>query len=146
MGVRATSIEAYRHLVESGGLAKKTAQVYAALYEFGPSTAGELACALEGGVDGRRRAVLSKGSSTNVSAYLNGLRERGVVRELGKKVCDITGREVIEWDVTSQIYPDPMPRETLGARRERRIAELEAEVAVWKQAAFTLRAILEGTS
>lgn len=97
---RETSIEAYNHLKETGVLSKRRFQVYHEVFRNGPITAGE---------------VFKYGDSHNVvkgsvCARLTELREMGLVKEVGERICRLTGKTAILWDVTSRMNPLELPR------------------------------------
>ena len=93
--VRETSIEAYNEIKENGLLSKKRFQVYDILFRLGPMTGAQVS------------NVIKKGNTKNaysetVRNRLTELRNSGVVREVGEVICPITGRRVIQWDVTKK--------------------------------------------
>lgn len=94
MAIRQTSILAYNYIKENGLLSERRQQVYEALFEYGPCTASELFYKMRN---------LRNPSHSNVTTRLGELRDLGCVAELGRKICNITGREVIEWDVTAAL-------------------------------------------
>jgi len=51
------------------------------------------------------------------------LKDRGVVVEVGEKICSVTGKKAILWDVTDSLPVEPPKRET----SKEKIAKLEAE-------------------
>lgn len=86
--VRKTSIQAYDKIKENGLLGRMQFQAYHHLYLHGPMTAMEL------------KAMMGfKKADSQVRARLNELRTLGVVQEIGKKKCSVTGNVVILWDV-----------------------------------------------
>lgn len=93
--MRTTSSEAYQHIVSTGVVSKKRKLVYQALYDHGPMTATQLAELVPG------QKSPSKGN--NVHARLCELREMGIVQELGEVTCPVTGRQVLQWDVTDNL-------------------------------------------
>jgi hypothetical protein len=95
--VRQTSIEAYRRIEAEGLLSRKRWEVYSALFEYGPATGMELLERMN-----RRSKVDSQ-----VRARLNELREMGLAREVGRRVCSVTNQTVILWDVTDAM-PHPV--------------------------------------
>lgn len=92
--VRDTSVVAFCEVMESGHVSRRRREVYESLYENGPCTAQELFRCMA-----RKRAS----ANSNVVTRLGELREQGLVEELGSKVCDVTGKSVILWDVTSKL-------------------------------------------
>lgn len=122
MQVRETSIEAYNYITSSGVISERRAQIYAILYKHGPLTAGEALKFVEEEF-GYRPYSSTHGRFTE-------LRDMGVVKELGKKKCDMTGREVILWDVTAafptKIEKMPSNKELVGilSKENERLREL----------------------
>lgn len=92
--VRETSLTAYRTIVDNGLLSEKRLQVYRALAEHGPMTGSE--------VD---RFLGGQQMDPAYSRRLSELRDAGVVREVRKRPCSITGNLAIEWEIT-----DDLPR------------------------------------
>ncbi len=80
--MRSTSIESYRDLVGSGRIGKLQQDVYNVVFNDGPGTAKELARV--SGIDGFWKR-------------LSELRRVGVVEEMGKRTCSITGKKAIVW-------------------------------------------------
>lgn len=122
MIARRTSAEAYRRLVEEGGLSKRRAEVYGLVYKFGPGTSAEiLAHALTG------IAVL-----TQSRARFTELRALGLIAEVGTRTCSVTGRESICWDCTERAVPLERPgkakRPSEVAALEERLAQVEARL------------------
>jgi chromosome segregation and condensation protein ScpB len=77
--MRETSIEARNYIKQSIG--EKQAEVYTELLKHGPCTGRELDARL--GVDAHKR--------------LSELKELGMVKEITKRKCSITGRNAIVW-------------------------------------------------
>ena len=90
--MRSTSLEAYRQIEADGTLSAVRWAAYACLYEKGPLTGAELDDALK-----------DTGGRGHYHKRLPELRDRGVVAEVGKRSCRITGHEAIEWDVTDNL-------------------------------------------
>ena len=80
---RETSRKAYLELVSNGRLGTMQYQVYTALERLGPATAQELVSA----------------GTTGAWKRLPELRDLGIVFEVGKRRCRVTGRTAIVWDV-----------------------------------------------
>ena len=91
--VRETSIDCYNKIKSKGLLSKIRFQVYEAIYKCAPCTSSE---AMKG--------ILN---STNVlsqsRARFTELRDLGVIYEKSIRKCKITGRNVIEWDLTDKL-------------------------------------------
>lgn len=97
---RQTSVEVYNSIMADGSVAKMRKRVYDILFKFGPLTASEL--------HARAKDVYSDLSlRDNYQKRLPELRKMGIVSETGTRVCSITSREVIEWDVTDKL-PQPL--------------------------------------
>lgn len=93
--VRETSIEAYNKIKDNGLLSKRRFQVYDILFEFGPMTANECFLKMK-----EYYAVMGVITNSNTTTRLGELRDLGVARELGKRICSVSGNKVILWDVT----------------------------------------------
>lgn len=94
---RRTSIEAYHQIKDEGLLTEARLVVYEILFERGPLTAGEVFLWMRRMNQGH---TVVKGS---VCARLTELRDTGVVAEVGKRECELTGHTAILWDVTENI-------------------------------------------
>ena len=90
--VRKTSIIAYQKIKDKGLLGRMQFAVYHKLYLYGPVTAMEL------------KALMDKEfkADSQIRSRLTELREMGVAQEIGRKICSITGNNVILWDVTEK--------------------------------------------
>jgi hypothetical protein len=75
-------------------------QVYKAIFHNAPCTSAE---AMEGFLDSEN--VLSQSR-----ARFTELRELGVIYERGTRKCKVTGRNVIEWDLTDNLPKDIEPK------------------------------------
>ena len=91
--VRETSLRAYEEIRDSGILSQRQVQAYEVFYKHGPLTGNELSDKM--GIPGQWKLCSI-------------MKKRGVLKEVGLKVCRITGREVIAWDVT-----DNLPRKEI---------------------------------
>jgi len=93
MKTRQTSIECYNKIKQEGLLTKRRLEVYEAIFMKAPCTSSE--------------AMINRLNSSNVlsqsRARFTELRELGVIYEKGEKKCSITGRNVIEWDLTDRL-------------------------------------------
>lgn len=115
---RKTSREAYEQLKESGKLSRLRWIIYDYLFHHGPATAQECFKALK--------------LETNQSGRFTELRDLGVVEEVGRTTCRVTGREVIAWDVTDRA-------ELAAAAKETSDRQVELEQAM-RDAVRDLRA------
>ena len=100
MSKRQTSIDCYRQIKAEGLLTKRRLEVYEAIYNSAPCTSSE--------------AMRGRLNSTNVlsqsRARFTELRELGVIYEKGVRKCNVTGRNVIEWDLTDRLPIKTKPR------------------------------------
>ena len=92
MKVRQTSIDCYNEIKQTGLLSKRRLEVYEALLYSAPCTSSEAI----------RNAKTTFGVF-GVSSRFTELRDLGVIYEKGEKKCSITGRNVIEWDLTDRL-------------------------------------------
>jgi hypothetical protein len=99
MLIRTTSAAAYRYITSTGVISERRRQFYVVLYKHGPLTGGECLEKIEHEF-GYRPYSSSHGRLTE-------LRDRGVVKECGRRVCTLTNQEVILWDVTDSMPIDP---------------------------------------
>lgn len=94
MTLRQTSLEAYRHIESEGLLSRVRFEVYSILFHHGPLTMADI------------HKRLSKGRSVSGGTYtsrLSELERMGVIREVKRVKCPITGRTATLWDVTSSL-------------------------------------------
>jgi len=94
---RQTSIEAYNYLKTSGTLGIRQQEVYDVLFNYGPLTANEVF-----------HHIAKSTNSLKIRAYSTNtrfaeLRNMSLVQEVGKVKCSQSGRNVILWDVTSNM-------------------------------------------
>ena len=89
MNTRQTSIDCFNQIKQEGLLSKRRLQVYESIYNSAPCTASEV--------------FKDKNLKTNQSGRFTELRDLGVIYEKGERVCSITGRNVIEWDLTDTL-------------------------------------------
>lgn len=111
---RRTSVEAYNKIRESGLLSQRRFEVYDALYRWGPATATELA-----GMSGIKGAW----------KRLSELVRLGVAYEVRTRKCQVTGQQVIEFDVTDNMPVKPAKKISERQAMIQRIIELERENA-----------------
>ena len=104
---RQTSINCYNQIKAQGLLSKlRLATHYAMLYAS-PCTAGEL------------QSYIDKNQIKVKHAWklLSQLRDLGVVYEKDERKCNVTGRVVIEWDLTDKL---PIkPAKLINAKQQR---------------------------
>jgi len=89
--VRQTSIDAYNAIKNNGLLSHRRWQVYDILFRLGPLTGREVFNKIENGF------------TTHTAARLTELRNLGCISEIGRRICSVTGMEVILWDVTDRL-------------------------------------------
>ncbi len=102
---RATSVTAHEAVMADGTVRDQQKQIYSALYRHGPMTATE--CIQVVNESGTR--TISENTHTRFAE----LRRRGVIHEVGKKVCAHTKKRCISWDVTGE---PPLPAEKAEPR------------------------------
>jgi len=107
MSIRQTSIDCYNKIKANGLLSKRRLQTLEVLIKIAPCTATELQNSMDyndGGRDCMKR--------------LSELRDLGVIYEKTERNCSITGRNVIEWDLTDKI---PVNRKVITNTKKDRI-------------------------
>lgn len=109
--VRETSHEAFVEVQESGLISDMQTRIYTYLYANGPLTANEVALGI---------SSKTKSQQKNIPTRLGELRGRGVVKEVGRKCCSVTGMNVILWDVTPNSPKTDVPRKMSRRELERR--------------------------
>ena len=92
MKTRQTSIECYNEIRANGLLSKRRFEVYEALLSSAPCTSSEAI----------RNAKTTFGVF-GVSSRFTELRDLGVIYEVRTRECTVTGRNVIEWDLTDRL-------------------------------------------
>lgn len=92
MKTRQTSIDCYNQIKEEGLLSKRRMEVFEAIYNLAPCTSAEAINTLP-----------KSKSPSQARARFTELRELGVIYEKGERTCTITGRNVIEWDLTDNL-------------------------------------------
>lgn len=92
MAIRKTSLESYKTIKENGLLSQRRFETYELLFKHGPATAMEL-----------RKYFPKNSVDSQIRARLNELREHGVAYERRERVCNVTGMNVIEWEVTDRL-------------------------------------------
>ena len=95
MNIRQTSINCYNEIKRDGLLSKRRLETFVAIMKIAPCTASEVQHSInyhKGGRDCMKR--------------ISELRDRGVVYEVRTRKCRITGKNVIEWDLTDKLPID----------------------------------------
>jgi len=90
MKTRQTSIDCYNEIKANGLLSKRRLEVLVAILKNAPCTSNE---ALEDVYSG----------SHGIGSRTSELRDLGVIYEKGIRKCRVTGRNVIEWDLTDRL-------------------------------------------
>ena len=93
MNTRQTSIDCYNKIKEQGLLSNMRFKVYEAILKKAPCTSGEAFATM----------TTKENQISQSRARFTELRELGVIYEKGEKQCSITGRNVIEWDLTDRL-------------------------------------------
>ena len=115
--MRQTSIDCYHQIEAEGLLSKMRLKMLGAILHNAPCTASEAFTELE--------------CKTNQSGRITELKELGVIYETGMRKCRITGRRVIEWDLTDNLPVTPPKKET--AKQQRINDALEALRELFKK-------------
>lgn len=88
--IRLTSIETYHQIKKEGLLKKLQLKVYEGIVNRGKCTATEA-------VQGFRK------TTHGLSSRFTELKRMGVIKEMPKRKCSITGRNAITWMVTNEL-------------------------------------------
>ena len=94
--MRQTSIQCYHQIKQSGLLTEIRLKVMKGVVDIAPCTATEL----------EKHMNIHHGMK-GTWKVLSWLREAGVVYEVGTRDCKITGRNVIEWNITGNMPVKP---------------------------------------
>lgn len=119
---RQTSVSAYNDIIDSGWVKAQHKAIYQYMYTFGPRTSGE--CFYEMNAGNPTKAL------TQSRARFTELRGMGMLREVGKRKCAITGRVVILWDVTDNKPKKLKKGLTLQKKLALAVEALEAVVLI----------------
>jgi hypothetical protein len=93
MAIRQTSIDCYNQIKSEGLLSDLKLLTYHAMLHTAPCTAGELQSYIE------KNQIKVKHSWK----LLSQLRDLGVIYEKSVRICFVTNRNVIEWDLTDKL-------------------------------------------
>ena len=93
MATRQTSIDCYNQIKAQKLLSKLRLMTYNAMLNSAPCTAGELQEYIE------KNQIKVK----HAWKLLSQLRDLGVIYEKRERKCNVTGRNVIEWDLTDKL-------------------------------------------
>ena len=100
MRVRITSIESYREVMESGYVGRRQKEVYNGFHEFGPCTVNEL----WQHIGGSKRNV-----QANIHARANELKKAGLLDELPRRMCSVTGKKAFVYRTNDNRPKKPNP-------------------------------------
>lgn len=116
---RQTSINCFNQIKAQGLLSKRRFEVYEKLLAIAPCTASELQKSMDynnGGRDCMKR--------------LSELRDLGAIYEKIERKCNVTGKIVIEWDLTDKL---PIkPTKLINAKQQRVENALDAMRVLYK--------------
>ena len=90
MNTRQTSIDCFNKIKQEGLLSKRRLEVYEAILKNAPCTTNEALKDVHSGSHG-------------VGSRTTELRDAGVIYEKDVRPCKVTGRNVIEWDLTDRL-------------------------------------------
>ena len=90
MTTRQTSIDCYNKIKSEGLLSKRRLEVYESILKNAPCTTNEALKDVHSGSHG-------------VGSRTTELRDSGVIYEKDVRPCMVTGRNVIEWDLTDRL-------------------------------------------
>ena len=109
MNTRQTSIECYNEIKNSNLLAQRRFETFEAIFKSAPCT---------------RQEALEHTNPINAlslsAARFTELRRIGVIYEKDVRACKVTGRNVIEWDLTDRL---PVTVKTTNKTKKQRIDE-----------------------
>ncbi len=100
MSVRQTSIAVYHQIIDGALISERKRQIYAILFQFGPLTGNEIFRYLD---------LKLKINQANIYARLGEMVKVGVVKECDERQCNVTGNNVLTWDVTDEL-PKPIKK------------------------------------
>jgi predicted transcriptional regulator len=92
MNTRQTSIDCYNQIKKENLLSKMRLKVLKTLLDISPATASEI-----------EEEIGYENGSKSAHCRLPELRDLGVIYENGTRTCKVTGRNVIEWDLTDKL-------------------------------------------
>ena len=90
--MRQTSIDCYNQIKEQGLLSNMRFKVYEAILKEAPCTASEV-----------QHSINYNNGGRDCMKRISELRDRGVICEVRTRECRITGKNVIEWDLTDRL-------------------------------------------
>jgi hypothetical protein len=116
MAIRQTSIDCYNQIKSEGLLSDLKLLTYHAILHTAPCTAGELQSYIE------KNEIKVKHSWK----LLSQLRDLGVIYERSERACFVTGRNVIEWDITDKL---PLKEKAPVVTKKQKIEEVLNEIS-----------------
>jgi hypothetical protein len=117
MAVRQTSIDCYNQIKANGLLSNLRLLTYHAILNSAPCTAGEL----------QKYIDINEIKVKHSWKLLSQLRDLGVIYEKSIKECSVTGRNVIEWDLTDKL---PIKKENkLIVTKKQKIQEILNDIS-----------------
>jgi hypothetical protein len=115
MAIRQTSIDCYNIIKSNGLLSKRRLEVLETILQSAPCTSSEAI----------KNAKVTFGVF-GVSSRFTELRDLGVIYEKGIKKCTVTGRNVIEWDLTDKL---PLKEKASVVTKKQKIEEVLNEIS-----------------
>jgi hypothetical protein len=116
MAIRQTSIDCYNQIKSEGLLSDLKLLTYHAMLHTAPCTAGELQSYIE------KNEIKVKHSWK----LLSQLRDLGVIYEKSVRICFVTNRNVIEWDLTDKL---PLKQKAPVVTKKQKIEEVLNEIS-----------------
>mgnify|MGYP003627372896 FL=1 len=92
MNARQTSIDCYNEIKNSGLLSKRRFETFEAIMKIAPCTASEV-----------QHSINYNNGGRDCMKRISELRDRGVIYEKDVRPCKVTGKNVIEWDLTDRL-------------------------------------------
>jgi hypothetical protein len=132
--MRQTSIDIYNQIESGGLLSYLRFEVYKAFFYNGPMTQGEM-----------WKRCFPERQRHDVAPRVAELVSRSVLAYVGERMCEVTGRVCMVFDVTSNLPKEP-PKKITNKEKikhlEKRILELESYILIIKgQGQFTFGSV-----
>lgn len=133
--MRETSIKAYHEAVESGLIGERQERFLSIVARYGPLTS----------MEATRQAKIEDGSVgliPNTRARFTELSQMGVIAEVGKRKCRVTGRTVTVWDMSGRAPVKIGSRASRAAKLKEAVADAicSLEQGYWVDALRALKA------
>ena len=122
MSIRQTSIDCFKQIQAQGLLSKRRLEVLETILQSAPCTSSEAI----------KNAKVTFGVF-GVSSRFTELRDLGVIYEKGIKKCTVTGRNVIEWDLTDKL---PLKEKVPVVTKKQKIQEILNEISDFGKTLF----------